>query len=95
MEYKDLKDGTTVQMYVPANKCFYSMNVTKRVDGGFSISNLGKRNGALIGGHEHLSIIRSQDDMDNFFYLTEKITEDSFREGEEQYARNKKGWIYE
>ena len=94
MNYNELKDGQRVKMYVPEMNRFYTMDVTKRVDSGFTISNFdtGKQN--LIGGHEFHAIVNSQEDIDSFFFITKKVTDESYQKGNDHFLKNKKAWIF-
>jgi hypothetical protein len=104
MNYTDLKHGQKVNVYIPAMKSFYKMDVATREFGndklgGFSITNYctGKRN--RIEGHEFLGIVRNQEDVDNFFYIQkEPFTSNegdlSFEKADAHYVKNGKGWIF-
>lgn len=102
MKYEDLKDGQRVNVYIPAMSRFYKMDVNHRIGdelGGFTISNLGCRKNNLIDGHEYRAILRSQEDVDNFFYMqlepvTGKEGDMSFKKADEHFAKNGLRWIF-
>lgn len=105
MNYKDLKDGQRVNVYIPAMNRFYKMDVTscEMADdglGGFTISNYGARKNNLIdGSHEYLGSIRNQEDVDNFFYMQKEVVTGrgndlSFVNAEAHYQKNGKRWIF-
>lgn len=103
MNFKDLKDGQKVNVYIPAMKRFYKMDVTLRAgdaDGSFSVSNYGaKKNNLIDSTHEFLGVVKHQNDVDNFFYMqkepvTGKASDTSFKKAELHYKKNKRSWIY-
>lgn len=98
MNYSDLNNCEKVHMYVPAMKRFYRMRVTHITHSGlneFNISNWGATRFQKIGGHEVMFTLRSQNDVDHFFYITPRQPKhEDFLKAEKQFQKNGREWIF-
>jgi hypothetical protein len=95
MLFTNLKDGLQVQVFIPTLQRFYKMDVTAQVQGGFSICNYDTGKINLIQGHEFLRSVYNQEDVDNFFYMTdEPIGPEATKLAEQHYEKNGLSWIF-
>jgi len=91
--FEDLKHDTKVWVYIPETELFYKMECYFTPDRKFRISNFCTRD--LISGHEYMSDISDQEDLDAFFYIETKIpTLESFLKAEIHLTKNNKRWIF-
>ncbi|MES2487581.1 MAG: hypothetical protein V4581_16745 [Bacteroidota bacterium] len=96
MKYNELKDGMSVSVYIPACNTFYKMQVAKTVnESEFSISNLCLSKHHRIEGHEYRATVKSQEDVDAFFYMHKGKVDDIAHEmAQEHYKQNTRDWIF-
>lgn len=96
MKYNELKDGMVVKIYIPANKTFYKMQVTKTInENEFSISNICLKPHHRIEGHEYRATVKTQEDIDAFFYMHKgKLDDQAFDLADEHFKRNGREWIF-
>jgi len=99
MEFKDLKDGQKVMIYIPAMNNFYKMEVNEWENGAFNVGNYGCQKRNKIGGHEVAFIISNQKDVDGFFYMHKgTIKNDELglvtEKAEQHFKKNNRRWIF-
>jgi len=99
MNYKQLKDGKKVKVYIPAMNNFYTMEVHGE-NGVFTVSNYGCAKRNKIGGHECAFLIKNQKDVDGFFYMHNgPIKSDELglvtEKAEEHFKKNGRRWIFQ
>lgn len=101
MNFSELKDKQKVNVYIPVTRRFYKMEVTSCThhddgNGGFTISNYDTE--AIQGHTGYLYRLKDQEDLDNFFYVEKaepgKPNEESYKNGDQHYLKNNKGWIF-
>lgn len=91
------KQATKVMVFIPQfPDQFFEMELNKNVLGNsVLISNLDDIYPTIFG-HKKCFLLRSQKDVDDFFYVTLKkdFTQDDYAKGQEHFKKNAKKWIY-
>lgn len=92
MNFKELKNGQNVLVYIPVFKTFYDAKVTEHINGNRFTVTLNRN----IEGHEVIVYLYNQNDIDGWFYITDKKQTSSidFDDANRHFIRNNKAWIF-